>query len=169
MPASKKRMRDRTLRTGSSRPVGSVRGSSQHPSPDGSAVERHRDQRADPRVGVLGQEVGEGAVELEARDGDADVDRPGQAGSGGPGALLEGPAEVVGPVGLLPGEALAPEVPVGGRLAVDRPPQVEVPDDGGRAGSRTVLRPRPRAWSGPRGRVPNVSIESDTGWAVPIA
>src|SRR6187401_1192008 len=45
-------------------------------------------------------------------------------------ALADGGAEVVGAVGRLPREFLATEVPVGGRLPVDRAGQVEVADDG---------------------------------------
>src|SRR3546814_2914186 len=42
--------------------------------------------------------------------------------------------ELVGPIGLLPGEVvqLTTEVPVGGGLGIDRAQQVEVADDGGR-------------------------------------
>src|SRR6266545_2792153 len=49
---------------------------------------------------------------------------------GGAG-LLGGPAEVVGAVGLLPGEALPPEVTVRRGLAIQRPAEIEVPDDRG--------------------------------------
>src|SRR6266508_3849189 len=47
----------------------------------------------------------------------------------------EGALEVVNPARLLPAELLlaAPEVPVGGGALVDRPAQVEVTDDRGRA------------------------------------
>src|SRR5439155_9013342 len=51
----------------------------------------------------------------------------------GSSPLLEGASKVVRAVGLLPGEALAAEVPVGRGLPVDRPPEVQVADDGGRA------------------------------------
>src|SRR4029450_5507357 len=55
--------------------------------------------------------------------------------AGCPGSETQGALELVDPGGLLPGELLvvAPEVTVGGRLAVDGPAQVEVAQDGGRA------------------------------------
>src|SRR6266511_3059587 len=53
--------------------------------------------------------------------------------------LLEGAAKLVDPVGLFPGEALAPEVPVGGRLPVDGAPEVEVVDDRRRPEVEQVL------------------------------
>src|SRR6202011_5077847 len=55
--------------------------------------------------------------------------------AGGPGRSADARLERLDPVGLLPGEIgqLAAEVAVGGGLAVDRPLEVQVPDDRGRA------------------------------------
>src|ERR671934_2122447 len=55
-------------------------------------------------------------------------------GDGASGSSLDAtsadePAEVIGAIRPLPGELLAPEVAVRGRLLVDRPRQVEVADD----------------------------------------
>src|SRR3954454_12532504 len=71
----------------------------------------------------------------------------------GAGGGLEG----VDAVGALPGEVgqLAAEVTVGGGLRVDRPEQVEVPDDGGRAEVEHVrdgvLDHQVREYAGPEG------------------
>src|SRR5207247_900716 len=43
--------------------------------------------------------------------------------------LLEGAPEVVDPVGLFPGESLAPKVPIGSGLPVDGASEIEVLDD----------------------------------------
>src|SRR5207248_4665492 len=47
--------------------------------------------------------------------------------------LVEGAAEIVGPIRLFPGKALAAEVTVGRGLPVDRPVQVQLADDRRRA------------------------------------
>src|SRR5436309_1592327 len=55
----------------------------------------------------------------------------GEGASGLVGALGERAAKVLGAVELLPREALAAEMPVGGGLLVDGTAKVEVADDGG--------------------------------------
>ena len=80
----------------------------------------------------------------------------------------DGAAERVDAIGGLPGELLAAEMPVGCRLAVDRPREVEVADDRG----GPEVEDLPTAFctiSGSTVAVSNVSIISETGCAVPIA
>jgi hypothetical protein len=52
------------------------------PTFDGAAVELHRHHRTDAGVRVVGEQVRERPVELETRDGDADVDGARQDGGG---------------------------------------------------------------------------------------
>ena len=71
-----------------------------------------------PRRSSAGEVVGERPVERQDRAGRRRPRRARRAGASR--AVADGGAEVVGAVGRLPRELLAPEVPVGGGLAVDR-------------------------------------------------
>ena len=95
--------------------------------------------------------------------------RPGRRGRAGHRGANRRRAEVVGAVGRLPGELLAPEVPVRGGLAVDRAGEVEVADDRRRPEVEHLADGLRDERPGSTCSVPNVSSIMDTGCAVPIA
>ena len=168
--SSKNRTGDTAFFTSSIRGRNVV-GGPEHPAPRQPAVERHLHERADARLELRRERVGERPVEAQDAGGRRRRRRDPRErrGHAGRRRLPDGAAEVVDAVGLLPGELLAAEVPVRGRLAVDRPARAEVADDRRRP---EVERPRgrpPRSSSGSACSVPNVSTIIDTGCAVPIA
>ena len=138
MSSSKNRTGDTTFFTLSIRVGERLRGP-EHPSPDQPPVERHLHERAHAGTELGRKGVRERPIEAEERAVDADRDRAFEStlarvdvANAVVGRLTDGAAEVVGAVGRLPGELLAPEVPVRGGLAIDRTGEVEVADDRGR-------------------------------------
>src|SRR5207237_9339413 len=54
---------------------GDLAGGAEDPSRRGASAERHRDEASDARARAVGPPSGEGTIEREQRDRDADVDR----------------------------------------------------------------------------------------------